>query len=80
MKRGVIMREEYDITNSVKNPYAKRVKKQVTMNLDNTVVTYFKDLAIKTGIPYQTLINMYLSYCAEHKLQLQTMWKEKTAV
>lgn len=74
------MREEYDFTNSVKNPYAKRMKKQVTMNLDSSVVIYFKELAAQTGIPYQTLINMYLSYCAEHKLQLQTMWKEKAAV
>ena len=58
------MREEYDFSNSVENPYARKARKQVTMNLDVDVIDYFKDQGAKTGIPYQRLINLYLSQCA----------------
>ena len=56
------MREEYDIKNlnPRKNPYAKLVKKQVTINLDESIIAYFKEKSESTGIPYQTLINLYL--------------------
>ena len=55
------MREEYDLTNAKKNPFAKRMKKQIIINLDSAIIDYFKIQATETGIPYQTLINLYLA-------------------
>ncbi|MCL2051117.1 MAG: BrnA antitoxin family protein [Lachnospiraceae bacterium] len=69
------MREEYDFSNARKNPYAKKLKKQITINLDGDTIDYFKGQSMALGIPYQTLINLYLSDCATHKKQLQTSWK-----
>ena len=71
------MREEYDIKNlnPRKNPYSNRLKKQITINIDNDTVDYFKSLSESTGIPYQTLINLYLADCAKNKKQLQIAWK-----
>lgn len=71
------MREEYDIMNlnPRKNPYSNRIKKQVTINLDGAVIDYFKKLSQKSGIPYQTLINLYLSDCVESKRELRISWK-----
>lgn len=68
------MREEYDFTNARKNPYVKKLKKQITINIDNDVIDYFKMQSEASGIPYQTLINLYLSDCAENKKQLQISW------
>lgn len=64
------MRDEYDFSNARKNPYAKRLRKQITINLDAEVVDYFKAQAAVSGIPYQKLINFYLSDCAANKKQL----------
>ncbi len=71
------MREEYDIKNlnPRKNPYSKRIKKQVTINLDGDVIDYFKAQSESFGIPYQTLINLYLSDCVAQKRELQMSWK-----
>ena len=71
------MREEYDIKNlnPRKNPYSKRIKKQVTINLDGDVIDYFKAQSERSGIPYQTLINLYLSDCVAQKRELQMSWK-----
>ncbi len=71
------MREEYDFSNGVKNPYAarlKRQKKQITINIDMATIEFFKSESEKTGIPYQTLINLYLSDCAAKKKTLQISW------
>lgn len=68
------MREEYDFSNARKNPYAKKLKKQITINIDADTIEYFKAQADSSGIPYQTLINLYLSDCAENKKQLQLSW------
>ena len=68
------MREEYDFTNARKNPHAKRIKKQITINIDEETIAYFKDMAVKSGIPYQTLINLYLADCAKEKRQLVILW------
>ena len=57
------MRKEYDFTDSMKNPYAKHFRKQITIRLGTDVIAYFKMLARKTGVPYQNLINLYLSDC-----------------
>jgi len=58
------MRKEYDFSDSVSNPYAKHLKKQVTLRLNTDAIAYFKALARGTGIPYQNLINLYLTECA----------------
>ncbi len=68
------MREEYDFSSAVKNPYARKLKRQVTINLDADTIDYFKDQAAVSGIPYQTLINLYLSECALQKKKLQISW------
>ena len=67
------MREEYDIKalNPRKNPYAKKTKQQVTMNMNTTTVVYFKNMSAECGIPYQTLINLYLDECVSEKKRLQ---------
>ena len=64
------MRDNYDFSNGVKNPYAGQLKKQVTINLDAETVDYFKAQAEETGIPYQKLINFYLADCVKQKRQL----------
>lgn len=71
------MCEEYDIENlnPRKNPYAKRLKRQVTINLDNSIVEYFKKLSESNGIPYQTLINLYLIDCVNKKRSIDISWK-----
>ncbi len=69
------MRAEYDFSKAKKNPYAKRLKRRVTIRLDGPRVEYFKGLAEETGIPYQTLINLYLRDCAESKRELNLQWR-----
>jgi len=59
------MRKEYDFSKSIKNPYARRLKRQVTIRLDKATLDYFKKMAFATGMPYQNLINFYLKECAE---------------
>jgi predicted DNA binding CopG/RHH family protein len=68
------MRAEYDFSKAKKNPYAKRLKRRVTIRLDDPTVEYFKELSTDTGIPYQTLINLYLRDCAESKRELNLEW------
>ena len=71
------MKAEYDIEklNPRKNPYSNRLKKQVTINIDNDTIDFFKSQSEESGIPYQTLINLYLSDCAKQKKRLQMTWK-----
>lgn len=69
------MREEYDFTNAKRNPYIKKEKQQITINLDSNVIAYFKTQSGNTGIPYQTLINLYLADCVSEKRELQMSWK-----
>jgi predicted DNA binding CopG/RHH family protein len=59
------MRKEYDFSKARPNPYAKRLKRSVTIRLDEVALAYFKTLADETSIPYQTLINSYLRECAD---------------
>jgi predicted DNA binding CopG/RHH family protein len=68
------MREHYDFSKAQKNPYAKRLKKQVTIRLDESTLEYFHALADELGIPYQTLINLYLRDCAAHRKKLSIRW------
>ena len=65
------MKAEYDFTNARKNPYSNRLKKQITINIDSDTIDYFK---AQSGIPCQTLINLYLADCAAKKKQLSINW------
>ena len=71
------MRAEYDIENlnPRKNPYAKNIKRQVTIHINNDTIEFFKEQSEETGIPYQSLINLYLTDCAKQRRQLQLSWK-----
>jgi uncharacterized protein (DUF4415 family) len=69
------MRKEYDFSKAKKNPYAGQLKKQVTIRLDEGTVEYFKKLSKEAGIPYQTLINLYLRDCAAAGRRLSMQWK-----
>jgi predicted DNA binding CopG/RHH family protein len=73
------MKAEYDFSKAKKNPYAARLKRRVTIRLDGPTVEYFKGLADETGIPYQTLINLYLRDCAESKKGLELQWRPEKA-
>ena len=64
------MRDNYDFSGGVKNPYVRQLKKQITINLDAETVDYFKQQAEETGIPYQKLINYYLADCVKQKRRL----------
>ncbi len=59
------MRKNYDFSTAIRNPYAKRLKKQLTIRLDEDTITYFQGLSREMALPYQTLMNMYLRDCAE---------------
>ena len=69
------MRTKYDFSGAKKNPYARRLKKQITIRLDDATIAYFKDLAEETGVRYQTLINLYLRDCAAKQKRLSMRWK-----
>ena len=64
------MREEYDFSKGIRNPYVRSEKKQITIRLNADTIEYFKQQAEKTGISYQNLINMYLTDCAVHEKEL----------
>lgn len=68
------MKAEYDFSNARKNPYAKKLKQQITIKIDSDTIDYFKQQSESSGIPYQTLINLYLTDCAKNKKQLQVSW------
>ena len=65
------MRKQYDFSKSRTNPYSKQLKKQVTIRLDAETIGYFKALAVEMGVPYQTLINLYLRDCAASRRRLR---------
>jgi uncharacterized protein (DUF4415 family) len=70
------MKKEYDLAKmkSRQNPYARRLKKQITLRLDPDIIEYFKDLSKEKGIPYQSLINLYLQDCALNQRKLKMSW------
>ena len=68
------MKSEYDFKNARKNPYAKKLKKQITINIDCDIIEYFKTQSNLSGIPYQTLINLYLADCAANQKTLNVSW------
>jgi len=69
------MRDEYDFSKARKNPYASQLKKPITIRLDEDSVTYFKTISEEVGIPYQSLINLYLRDCATSNRKLNLRWK-----
>ena len=69
------MRKEYDFSKARKNPYAAQLKKQITIRLDEDSIGYFKGISEQVGIPYQSLINLYLRDCAAQHRKLDLSWK-----
>lgn len=69
------MRDEYDFSKARKNPYASQLKKPITIRLDEDSVAYFKTISEEVGIPYQSLINLYLRDCATSNRKLNLRWK-----
>ena len=72
------MKKEYDLDKMKwkKNPYAKKLKKQITIRLDQNIITYFQEIAKEMELPYQTLINLYLKDCAYSRKKPVTKWKK----
>jgi predicted DNA binding CopG/RHH family protein len=68
------MRKTYDFSKAERNPYARRLKRQVTIRLDDSTIGYFQRLAREVGVPYQTLINLYLGDCASSGRRLDMRW------
>ena len=68
--------KEFNFDKAVKNPYAKELKKQITIKVSPSVIDYFKEEALRTGIPYQTLINMYLTDCVKNHRTIDIKWKD----
>ena len=69
------MRREYDFSKAKRNPYARRLKQQVTIRLEHDTIAYFKGLSEEMSIPYQTLINLYLRECASSRKRLAISWR-----
>ena len=70
------MKKEYDLDNMKwrRNPYAKKLKKQITIRMGVDVLDYFKDLAKETGVPYQNFINSYLRDCVVQNKKPSMKW------
>jgi predicted DNA binding CopG/RHH family protein len=68
------MKKEYNFDSSIKNPYAKKLKRQITIRIENDTIEYFKKLADEIDIPYQNLINFFLRDCAKNKLKPSVSW------
>lgn len=71
------MRKEYDFSRSRRNPYAAQLKKQITIRLDEDSIEYFKAISDEVGIPYQSLINLYLRDCVASNRKLTLSWKKQ---
>ena len=69
------MKRQYDFSKSIKNPYIKKLKKQISIRIENDTVEYFKKLASEIDIPYQNLMNMYLRECAENNKKPNIRWQ-----
>ncbi|WP_257291184.1 BrnA antitoxin family protein [Endozoicomonas sp. ONNA1] len=74
IKADETMREEYDFSKGIKNPYAKKLKK-ITIRIDEDAIEYFKSLSDDLGVSYQSLINLYLRDCAQKQRKLNMSWK-----
>jgi len=70
------MKKEYDFSDSIKNPYVKKLKKQISIRIEKETVEYFKKLASEIDIPYQNLMNMYLRECAQNNFKPNIHWQK----
>ena len=70
------MRDDYDFTSAIKNPYSDRLKKQITIRLDDAVIAYFKEMADQTGMPYQNIINYYLLDCVKNNKKMKISFSD----
>jgi predicted DNA binding CopG/RHH family protein len=68
------MRAEYDFSQAKRNPYAKKLKRTITLRVDTSAIEYFQQLSSETGIPYQTLMNLYLRDCKERNKKITLAW------
>lgn len=70
------MKKEYDFSKmkSRKNPYASKLKKPITIRLSEDVIGYFKEMSEESGVPYQSLINLYLRDCAKQHRKIDISW------
>ena len=75
------MKKEYDLSKmkSRRNPYAAKLKRQVTIRMGDDVIEYFKGMSEESGIPYQTLINLYLKDCVAKQRELDLTWHSRGA-
>ena len=75
------MKKEYDLSKmkSRRNPYSAKLKRQVTIRMGDDVIDYFKGMSEDTGIPYQTLINLYLKDCVAKERELDLTWHSRGA-
>lgn len=71
------MRKSYDFSGSIRNPYRRKLKKVISIRIDIDTIEFFKRTAEETGIPYQGLMNHYLSDCASRGLQPSLAWKRR---
>lgn len=69
------MKKKYDFSKSTRNPYTKKLKRQISIRIENDTVDYFKKLATEVDIPYQNLMNMYLRECAETNKKPNIHWQ-----
>ena len=69
------MKKEYNFSNSIKNPYIKKLKKQISIRLEKDTIEYFKELSAEIGIPYQNLMNMFLRECAQKNMKPNIHWQ-----
>lgn len=72
------MKKEYDFSNAIRNPYIdENLDREITITLNDKTMDYFKEIAEKKGISYQTLINIFLNYCADKKLDIAVVSSER---
>ncbi len=74
-ERDEYLEKEFDFNKAIRNPYAKKLQRKITINIDLDALDYFKDQSLESGIPYQKLMNLYLVDCAKSKKKLKLTWK-----
>lgn len=73
------MRKHYDFSKAKTNPYARRLRRQIAIRLDNDTIAYFRSLSEETGIAFQTLIDLYLRDCATNRKRPSLLWRSRAA-
>ena len=78
-EKDEFLEKEFNFEKAIKNPYAKELKKQITIKVSPSIIDYFKEQAKETGIPYQTLINLYLADCVKNEKKIDITWEKKVS-